>query len=262
MRSIALILPALLVLTCLPTYKVTVMTGQVASLPGAGAPNATILLGQASIQYPGYAPTPDPLDTLFLTGVFPVGLDPIEGAEVRINSGMVPERLSGIYFQTLPPAIYPGPADLEITFPGEPGWPTIRAHAVLPETFSLVAPAPGESLDRQQVLLAWSRSDSARAYYVHVGPTDTLRQARGLLQTTRDTTLQVPPGAFSDSFLNPLPGDYVARVWAVYGGWNQAGFPIHIGGSVQNAVGLFGAATYARPIVFRVLPDTAQLPGP
>jgi hypothetical protein len=130
---------------------------------------------------------------------------------------------------------------------------TITASAILPDSFSITSPQTSDSLGHNALRVIWTKSDSAQVYTLDVSPEDTASMARGYLLSLNDTTLVVPDSAFEDSTdSHYLPGNYVVKVWAVNGRWKRGLDMLLNGGNVNNAVGIYGAATYPAPVVIRL----------
>jgi hypothetical protein len=250
-RARSLFLPAcclwLLVAGCEFVTEKYVVSGQVSRIPEANLNTATVVVGKVRLSLPDPMATPDPWDTSFSASDVPVWLTPTSGAQTTVNALALPERVPGIYF-TIPDSLeYLHAYDLRITVndPVLPG--PIAAHAVLPDSFSIVQPLSGDSVSQDSVRVCWSRSDSAQLYTIQVTPTDTASPATGFLLSLSDTFVLVEPTAFQDSLTNQfLAGEYQILVWAINGGWKRGTDLLLNGGNVSNAVGLFGAATYAR----------------
>jgi len=254
MRQLALVAGFLLLIAgCDFVTEKYVVTGQVSRIPEPNLNTATVIIGKARLSAPDPMATPDPWDTAFSASDVPVWLTPTSGAQTSVNATALPERVPGVYF-TLPDSLeYLHSYDLSISVsdPNLPG--PITAHAVLPDSFSITVPGMNDTLGPDSLRVCWSRSDSAQLYTVQVVPADTASTAAGFLLSLSDTTVIVERTAFEDSLtLQFLPGDYGIQVWAVNGGWKRGTDLLLNGGNVTNAIGLFGAATYAQPKTVRV----------
>lgn len=213
---------------------------------------STVLVGKTKVSLPDPVATPDPWDTTFTAYVFPLWLTPVHGATVTINTLPIPERIDGVYFDFWDIIPYLSAQDLRIVLPGDTAQP-ITAHAVLPDSFHIAQPTDNESLGFDSLRVVWTHSDSCQVFTVQVAPDDTTSHARGFLQSLSDTTVMVGRTAFADSVIGDyLPGDYHVIVWALNGGWKRGLDLIRNAGNVHGAIGLFGAATYPRPVHIRV----------
>lgn len=252
--ALALLCTCLLaLLSCGPiTGESQVVTAQVSRMLEPNLTTATVLIGKASLSLPDPLATPDPWDTTFSADMFPLWLTPTHGATVTLNGEAVPERINGVYFDLPDNLSYLQSCDLRIVLPTDTTAP-ITAHAVLPDSFSIVNPVEGESLGFDSLRVVWTHSDSCRVFTVQVAPDDTASHANGFIQSLSETTLVVPRTAFADSATGDiLPGDYHVTVWALNGGWKRGLDLIRNAGNVHGAIGLYGCATYARPVRIRV----------
>ena len=228
-----------------------VVSAQVSRMTEPNLTTATVLIGKASISLPDPMATPDPWDTTFATNMFPLWLTPTTGATVTLNSASVPERINGVYFDLPDSLAYLTPCNLNILLSDQ--LTAITARAVLPDSFHIARPADNESLGYDSLRVVWTHSDSCQMFTVQVVPDDTTSHAKGFIQSLNDTTLMVSRTAFADSATGDyLPGDYHVIVWALNGGWKRGIDIIRNAGNVHGAIGLFGAATYPRPVHIRV----------
>ena len=228
-----------------------VVSAQVSRMTEPNLTTATVLIGKASISLPDPMATPDPWDTTFATNMFPLWLTPTTGATVTLNGTPVPERVNGIYFDLPDSLPFLRPYDLRIVLPTDTTVP-ITAHAVLPDSFTVTQPANNESLGFDSCASAGPTATVARCSRCNSRPT-TPRSRYGFLQSSLDTTVMVPKSAFQDSvFGDYRSGDYHITVWALNGGWKRGIDIIRNAGNVHNAIGLYGCATYARPVRIRV----------
>jgi hypothetical protein len=92
---------------------------------------------------------------------------------------------------------------------------------------------------------------------VSVAPVNPTLQANGFSKTVTDTFCEVTAQTFADKAdsQQTLSGPYLITVMAINGGWNQSLGSLLTGGLVQNALGVFGAATVAIPWLINVLPN-------
>jgi hypothetical protein len=228
-----------------------VVSAQVSRMTEPNLTTATVLVGKASISLPDPMTTPDPWDTTFATNMFPLWLTPTTGATVTLNSASMPERINGVYFDLPDSLPYLTPCNLNILLSDQ--LTTITAHAVLPDSFHIVRPSDNESLGLDSLRVVWTHSDSCQLYTVQLAPDDTTVKVAGFLRSLSDTTVMVPKLAFADSvFHDFLSGNYHVTVWALNGGWKRGIDIIRNAGNVHGAIGLFGAATYPRPVHIRV----------
>ncbi|MBM3322008.1 hypothetical protein FJY69_00775 [candidate division WOR-3 bacterium] len=234
-------------------YSTLVVTGQVAKTLSPESNTASILLGEATvqnIQQGDWLNTPDPTDTSFGTNIFPATITPVGNATAKLNSTNVAKRLPGIYFEPALSLEYKARYELEMKL--DDGR-RVTAYAFLPDSFSVVAPRPGDSLDIESETLrvVWTKSDSARRYVVGITPADSGSTALGWSGSRTDTFCIVPAAAFKDTNGVAVPGNYIVNVTALNGGWKKGGLDLlFAGGNVSGAVGLFGCAVYARPVAF------------
>jgi hypothetical protein len=231
-------------------FSTLVITAQVARTMSPESNTASVLLGEATVEnvlQDSWMETPEPSDTSFI-GVFPVNVTPVGGAAVKLNSGTVSERLRGIYFEPALDLEFKTAYDLDITLDDDR---RVTAHAVLPDSFSVVTPAEFDTVEigTDTLRVHWSKSDSANTYIVGIGPADS-SAAVGWSDSQTDTFCVVPAAAFKDSLGTAVPGTYVLNVTAVNGGWKKSGLDLLLsGGNVSGAVGVFGCAVYARPVL-------------
>ncbi len=233
-------------------FSTVIVTAQVAKTLYPESNTASVLLGRATvvnILRDDWMETPDPGDTTFWDYVFPARVTPIGGADARLNSAALPERLPGIYTDAALPLAHLQPYSLAVT---TPDGRSITARGVLPDSFSITEPQPLDSGGFAPLRITWTRADSAETYIVAVTPVDSGSTAAGWTDAVRDTTYLVPAAAFADSLGAYQPGDYGVSVTAVNGGWNKSGLDLFLsGGNVSGAVGTFGCAVYARPVPVR-----------
>lgn len=242
---------SVVLLSCnlVPT-KFPVITGQVSRLMWLNTTTATVVTGTMTLNPDVFVTTPDPRETTFTSADFPLWLSPISG-QATINSTAVPQRVSGIYFTLLDNLDYMTPCNLVVT-PDDTTLSPITGRAVLPDSFSITQPAANDSVPLDSLRVAWTRSDSAELYTITATSQDSASTARGFLLSLTDTTTLVPASAFEDSLTGqPRPGSYAIAVWSLNGGWKQNGV-FRLGGGVHGAYGIFGCATYPRPVSIRV----------
>ncbi|MFO7650798.1 MAG: hypothetical protein R6X13_05605 [bacterium] len=234
------------------SFSQVVVTAQVVKTLGPESNTASVLLGKATVVNifrDDWMETPDPGDTTFWDYVFPARVTPMGGADVRLNNSGLAERVSGVYFEAALPLEYLRRYDLAIT---TADGKLISGHACLPDSFSVIEPAPGDSGGFAPLRVTWTRADSAESYIVGVTPLDSGSTAAGWSAATADTTYLVPAEAFADSLGVFQPGEYGASVTAVNGGWNKSGLDLFLsGGNVSGAVGTFGCAVHAWPVLVR-----------
>ncbi len=234
-------------------YSTLVITGQVAKTLSPESNTASILLGEATVQnilQDDWLSTPDPTDTSFGTSIFPATITPVGGAETKLNTTSVAQRLPGIYFEPALSLQYKARYDLEVKL--DDGR-RVTAYAFLPDSFSIVKPMPGDSfrIGTDTLRAVWTKSDSCRRYIVGVSPADSGSAAEGWSAAVTDTFCVVPASAFKDSTGVTVPGNYVFSIIAVNGGWKKGGLDLLLaGGNVSGAVGLFGCAVYAPSVGF------------
>jgi hypothetical protein len=168
---------------------------------------------------------------------------------VLLNGAAVPERVAGVHFKAALALEYLSRYDLAVT---TPDGRTVTAHGFLPDSFSIVEPAQGDSGGHTDLRVSWTRSESTETYIVGVTPVDSGSTAAGWSDGRLDTTCVVPAAAFADSLGAFQPGDYVITVTAVNGGWNKSGLDLFLsGGNLDGALGTFGCAVHARPVAVR-----------
>ncbi|MBM3315831.1 hypothetical protein FJY71_08365 [candidate division WOR-3 bacterium] len=246
---------ALLSLTCGEwNYSTLVLTAQVAKTLDPESNTATILLAKTTIAnlfHDDWMETPDPGDSVFSPDVFPVKVTPVSGATVTLNSTTVPANpVPGVYFLAAADLEHLARYDLDIvTQDGK----HVTARGFLPDSFSILAPQPGDSFGPGPVSAVWTRADSAQTYVVGITPADTASTAQGWADSRTDTSCAIPASAFQDSLGTFIPGDYVFSVSAVNGGWNKSGLDLFLsGGNVSGALGVFGCAVHPKPVLIRV----------
>ncbi len=182
---------------------------------------------------------------------------------------------------------YSGPDSLDIapfdTFymrVAKDGFDTVYGHTVVPDTFSILSPHPGDTVAMDDSLV-WTRSQGCKGYYTSVRR-----------ETPRDTfsiAILIPnesiPGIPWDSleawlplfFLGQQPeGEYTLRLaaldtnyfdWVGFGGFGP-GSGMQSGGSsstVTGGIGVFGSAVMCSVKVYvkhdTVMGRSSQLPG-
>jgi hypothetical protein len=234
------------------SFSQVIVTAQVVKTLGPESNTASVLLGKATVVNifrDDWMETPDPGDTTFWDYVFPARVTPIGGADVRLNNDAVSERIAGVYFDAALPLEYLQRYDLSIDLADGR---TITAHGWLPDSFTMLEPATGDSGGFAPLRVSWSRSDSVETYIVGVSPADSGSTAVGWSGSVEDTTCLVPASAFADSLGAFQPGEYAVGVTAVNGGWNKSGLDLFLaGGNVSGALGTFGCAVYAAPALVR-----------
>jgi hypothetical protein len=232
-------------------FSTVIVTAQVAKTLSPESNTASVLVGTATIQnifHNDWMKSPDPGDTSFWSDPFPASVEPMAGADVRLNSDPVGQKVSGIYFKAALDLHYLERYNLSIV---TPAGKTITAHGFLPDSFSILGPRDGDSLriGTDTLRAVWTKSDSAETYLVGVSPADTSNPAVGWSAALPDTTCIVPDAAFRDSSGAAVPGEYVFSIMAVNGGWNKSGLDLFLsGGNVEGASGTFGCAVYPRPV--------------
>ena len=232
-------------------FSTVIVTAQVAKTLNPESNTVSVLVGTATIQnifHNDWMKSPDPGDTSFWSNPFPASIDPMAGADVRLNNDPVGQKVSGVYLGAALDLHYLARYDLSIV---TPAGKTITAHGFLPDSFSIVGPRDGDSLriGTDTLRAVWTRSDSAETYIVGINPADTSSPALGWSDGMTDTTCIVPDAAFRDSFGVAVPGEYVFSIMAVNGGWNKSGLDLFLsGGNVDGASGTFGCAVYPRPV--------------
>jgi hypothetical protein len=232
-------------------FSTVIVTAQVAKTLNPESNTASVLVGTATIQnilQADWMKSPDPGDTSFWSNPFPASIEPMAGADVRLNSDPVGHKVSGVYFKAALDLRYLERYDLSIV---TPEGKTITAHGFLPDSFSIIGPRDGDSLrvGTDTLRVVWTKSDSAETYLVGVSPADSSNSAVGWSDGMTDTTCLVPDAAFRDSFGVAVPGEYILSIMAVNGGWNKSGLDLVLhAGNVDGASGTFGCAVYPRPV--------------
>ncbi len=231
------------------SFSVIIVSGQVTKTLNPESNTASVLLGKATFANL-FLDTPDPGDSTFWQDdPFPATVTPIGGADVQINSGVVGQKIPGVYFEAAMNLEHLARYELEIETPdGE----LLTAHGCLPDSFSVVAPSESDTLNPDSVVAVWTHSDSAEVFLVGITPADST--AQGWADATTDTTIAVPVSAFQDTLGTLVPGEYTVVVTAVNGGWHKSGLDLFLsGGNVSgDGIGTFGCAVYPKPVVFRV----------
>jgi len=237
--------------SCDDVFSTVVVTAQLTRSLAPESNTGSILIGKASVQNvfrDDWLLTPDPGDTTF--DLFPAKIEPMSGAQVKVNGATVGQRLPGVYFNAGMSLPHLGRYDLEIT---TPEGKTITSHAFLPDSFTILQPQPGDSFGPGPVNATWSRSESCEVFLVGVTPADSGSAAMGWSDARRDTFCEIPSAAFQDSLGGFVPGHYIFSVSAINGAWNKPGLDLLFsGGNVQGALGTFGCAVLSAPVLFRV----------
>ncbi len=243
----------LVLCSCGDEFTTTIVTAQVARTLAPASNTASVLAGTTTFQNifaDDWMATPDPGDSTFWSDPFPVKVTPIAGADVRVNSTTVGERVAGAYFRAALDLEFLARYDLAIT---TAEGREITGSAFLPDSFAIVVPAPGDSFGPGTVNATWTHSDSCETFIVGVTPADTASPAQGWADSRVDTFCVIPAESFQDTLGNFVPGDYVFSVTAVNGGWNKPALDLLLsGGNLAGALGTFGCAVLPAPVVFRV----------
>lgn len=188
------------------------------------------------------------LRILFFGNDFPFGVQPINDALVKINEINLPEKIDGVYFKSALDLQFCQRYNLYIATEKE----TITGSCVLPDSFSIIRPTHGDTLIFIEVRVSWSQSDSAEYYIIGVKPADTTSKAQGWEKNfpADSTSCVIPQTAFMDTLGDFYPGEYTFTLMAINGAWKKGSLDLFLsGGNLQGAVGLFGAAVYAKPVV-------------
>ena len=248
-----LVLGLVLFCSCNDEFTTTIVTAQVARTLSPASSTASVLAGKTTFQnifHNDWMVTPDPGDSTFWQNPFPVKVTPIAGADVRINSITINERVAGAYFKAAMDLDFLEHFDLSIT---TQDGKTITGAAFLPDSFAITAPAPGDSFGPGTVNATWTHSDSCETFLVGVTPADSASPAQGWADSRVDTFCLIPAEAFKDTLGNFVPGDYVFSVTAVNGGWNKPALDLFLsGGNLDGALGTFGCAVLPAPVLIKV----------
>lgn len=178
----AALLSAVALIGCDRTkFSTVIVTAQVARTLNPESNTASVLAGTATIQnivHDDWMKSPDPGDTSFWANPFPASIEPMAGADVRLNSDPVGQKVSGVYFKAALDLHYLERYNLSIV---TPDGKTITAHGFLPDSFSIIGPLGGDSvrIGTDTLRAVWTKSDSAKTYLVGVSPADTSSPAAG-----------------------------------------------------------------------------------
>lgn len=233
---------------CEKEYEYLVITAQVAKTLDPESNTATLYIGRTIITNL-FLEEPDPNDTLFADDPFPVTVEPISGALVKVNETVLSEKTKGVYFEAALDLEYMKKYDLYIEVDDE----IITGTCVLPDSFSIITPVYGDTVSNDSTRVVWSKSDSAEHYIVGVQPVDTLNQAQGWCNCLEDTFSTVPRAAFEDSLGFFCPGEYSISLMAFNGAWKKGALDLFLsGGNLDGASGIYGAAVYSSILVVNV----------
>ena len=228
-------------------YESIVVTAQVAQTLEPESNTATVLIGKTTIE--NIFLEPDLTDTTFSDDVFPITVEPISGAFVKINALTLSEKADGVYFKAALDLEYMKKYDLYI----ETEDVTINGTCFLPDSFSIITPHNADTLLFNNITVVWSKSDSAEHYIVGVQPVDTLNEAEGWSDCFEDTSCIVPEGAFEDTLGNFCSGVYSISLMAFNGAWKKGALDLFFsGGNLSGAKGIYGAAVYPPVLVINV----------
>lgn len=229
---------------CEKEIKTTVVTAQVAKTLAPASNSATVIIGQTTL-YNVFIDQPS--DTS-LTNVFPVYVEPVTKASVKINEIKLSEKVNGVYFHPTFDLQYLQKYDLYIATDQE----TITSSCVLPDSFSILLPFPEDSVLYSDARVVWSKSDSAEYYIVSLTPMDTANKSQGWSKDfpAETTACLIPQDAFMDTLGNFYPGQYMISMMSFSGAWKKRGLDfIFSGGNLNGAIGIYGAAVYAKPVL-------------
>uniref|UniRef100_A0A7C6EDG4 DUF4249 family protein n=1 Tax=candidate division WOR-3 bacterium TaxID=2052148 RepID=A0A7C6EDG4_UNCW3 len=242
-RVLAILFWTVWLMQCEKEIESIVVTAQVTKTLAPESNTATVILGRTKFHNVFLE---QPSDTSF-TNIFPVTVQPITGAAVKINEISLREKIDGVYFKPALDLQYMQRYDLHITTDKE----TITGNCVLPDSFSIIYPNAGDTLIFFSARVVWSKSDSAEHYIIGVQPVDTLNKAQGWNKDFSADSIScvIPQEAFIDTMGNFYPGEYSISLMAINGAWKLSEVG---GGNLTGAQGIFGAAVYAQPIVVNI----------
>lgn len=232
---------------CQEQLKTTIVTAQVVKTLYPESNTATAIVGRTNA-YNLFIEQPN--DTNF-DNVFPLTVQPITDALVKINNLTLPEKIRGVYFKPAFDLVYLQRYDLTIVTEDE----TITGSSVLPDSFSIILPNSGDTLIFYGARIVWNKSDSAEHYIISVTPVDTANKAQGWEKDfpAETTACLIPQPAFMDSAGKFYPGEYTITIMAFNGAWKKGSLDLFLsGGNLKGALGIYGAAVYAKPVVFYV----------
>jgi hypothetical protein len=245
-RGIVLFIGSLLLIGC-DENKSAMVTAQLAKTLFPESNNATVIAGRTAISnffidQPG--------DTSF-AHTFPVYVEPITGASVKINDISLSEKVDGIYFNSALDLQYMQRYNLYITTEKE----TITGSCVLPDSFSIAFPNPNDTIIFFDALVDWTTSDSAERYIIEVKPVDPSNKSPGWTKDfpSETTSCVIPQAAFMDTLGDLQAGEYSINLMSFNGAWKKGSLKLFLsGGNLNGAPGLFGAAVYAKSVVINI----------
>jgi len=178
---------------CEEEIKTTIVTAQVAKTLAPESNTATVVIGRTTLLNVFIE---QPSDTSF-ANIFPVNVEPITGALVKINETVLSEMIDGVYFKPALDLQYMQRYDLHITTDNE----TITGSCVLPDSFSILMPVSGDSVIFFDARVVWTKSDSAEYYIVSLTPMDTANKSQGWTKDfpAETTACLIPQQAFRDT---------------------------------------------------------------
>lgn len=245
-RGLIFLFGSLLLIGC-NTNKSAVVTAQLAKTLSPESNNATVIAGRTAISN---FFIDQPSDTSF-AHTFPVYVEPITGASVKINDISLSEKVDGVYFKSALDLQYMQRYDLYIATEKE----TITGSCILPDSFSIRLPVAGDSVLFFDARVVWSRSDSAEHYIIGVSPMDTANKKSGWTKDfpAETTACLIPQEVFMDTLGNFYPGQYMISMMSFNGAWKKGSLKLFLsGGNLNGAPGLFGAAVYAKSVVVNI----------
>lgn len=238
---------ALCFIKCEEEIHTTIVTAQVAKTLAPESNTASVIIGRTTllnvfIDQPG--------DTSF-TNIFPVNVEPITGALVKINDVTISEKIDGVYFKPSLDLQFMQRYNLHIVTDNE----SITGSCVLPDSFSIRAPSSGDSVLFYDARVVWSKSDSAEYYIVGLTPLDTANKTQGWSKAfpAETTACLIPQQAFIDTAGNFYPGEYMISMMSFNGAWKKGNLDLILsGGNLNGAPGIYGAAVYTRSVLVNI----------
>lgn len=232
---------------CEKGIESTIVTAQVVKTLVLENNTATVILGKTRL---GNVFLPQPNDTNFIN-IFPINVSPITNASVKINDTELTEKVSGVYFKPAIDLQHQQRYNLCIVTEKE----TIAGSCVLPDSFAITHPSTNDTLLFFFARVVWTKSDSAEHYIISVKPVDATNQAKGWDKNliADSTSYVIPQETFMDTAGNFYPGEYLISLVAINGAWKKGSLDLFLnGGNLSGALGIFGAAVYAQPVIVNI----------
>ncbi len=199
---------------------------------------ANVVIGKVHVDIPIYVDNyydPD-------SAILPARAEPVKDAVVKIGSISIPMTGAGIYTKRDMHLEYKRSYPLSITV-GDTFH--MSSEAVVPDSFSIITPSNGDTMDIHGVEVTWHKSDSANFYIVYVDYSeDTAAEVNGYENVVKDTSVLLPDSCFTNLDGNIVEGSYIVKVIAVNGAWKRGVLSFILGGgNIDGAWGTYAIMT-------------------